>query len=150
MEDCGTLRESTIGYIPAVSGITGVEDIPNLDCKAKKDTRGFNHHASARMLCPRDLRDEFDKDRETFCRNVQNGKVIIDHKNWPSFLYPETGYNSNVIDGGLLRGPFLLSVSLPVIRICIANPYLVLPTCVHWSAQGLGFRVGFREGLVLL
>ncbi|KAI0282242.1 hypothetical protein BC826DRAFT_922014, partial [Russula brevipes] len=30
-----------------------------------------------------------------------------------SFLYPENGYNPNVIDENLLRGPFILSVLLP-------------------------------------
>ena len=83
------------------------------------------------MLCPRHLWDKFDKDREKFCCEVQNGKIHVLHNSWPSFLYPESGYNHRVVDGGLLRGPFLLSVNLYAIRICVANVCLVLPTRLH-------------------
>jgi len=122
-------------YIRPLKDIPGVEEVPSIHASDSKETRGFNHHASARLLCPRHLRDKFDADRKAFCRDVQNGKRIIDHDDWPSFLYPETGYNSEAIDEGLLRGPFLVSVSHSVICICIANLYLVLPTPVHWSAH---------------
>jgi hypothetical protein len=134
-DDCASLREDAIGYIRQVKGIPGVEDVPELDRKAKKDTRGFNHHATARLLCPREIRDEFDKDREKFCRDVQNGTRSITHKDWPSFLYPENGYNPEVIDEGLLRGPFLVSVSFSVICLHIANLSVVLPTHLHWRAH---------------
>jgi hypothetical protein len=93
-----------------------------VDRLARKDTRGFSHHATARLLCPRHLRDEFDEDRDKFCRDVQNGNRIIIHDDWPSFLYPEEGYDPDAIDWGLLRGPFLVSVSL----CCRRTPYAPL------------------------
>jgi hypothetical protein len=92
-------------YIPRVDGV------PQLDPGAKKDQRGFCHPSTARLLCPRSLRDKFDSDRETFCRDVQNGTNLISQDDWPSFLYPEEGYNHDAIDENILRGPFLLSVS---------------------------------------
>jgi len=110
-----------------------VEDIPEVDRKAKKDTRGFCHPATARLLCPRFLRDELDNDREKFSRDVQNGNRIIIHDDWPSFLYPEDGFDPDAIDGGLLRGPFLVSVGLYVIHICTANIHIVLSTHLHRS-----------------
>ena len=128
------MRDTAIHYIPHVKDIPGVVDVPDLDPK-KKDTRGFNHHASARMLCPQHLRDKFDEDQEKFCRGVKDGKIDILHNSWPSFLYPESGYNHEVVDGGLLRGPFLLSVNIYTIRICVANVYLVLPTRLHQKAH---------------
>jgi hypothetical protein len=115
-DDCGTLREAAIGYIPPVEGI------PTLDRKANKELRGFCHHATARMLCPRSMRDEFDKDWEKFSRDVQNGKLLITEDGLPSFLYPETAYNSDALDENLLRGPFLLSVSQPIFCMCITDP----------------------------
>lgn len=114
-DDCGTLREAAIGYIPPVEGI------PDLDRKANKELRGFCHHATARMLCPRSMRDEFDKDWEKFSRDVQNGKRLIDAEGLPSFLYPETGYNPYAIDETLLRGPFLVSVSHTIIYMCTTD-----------------------------
>jgi hypothetical protein len=106
-DDCGSLRVDGLDYIPCVPGITPIER----DQKQKKDQRGFCHHSTARLLCPRRLRDKFDRDRDQFCINVLNGKTVISHKMWPSFLYPEDGYNAHMIDENLLRGPFLLSVS---------------------------------------
>ena len=114
-DDCGTLREAAIGYIRPV------KDIPDLDRKANKELRGFCHHATARLLCPRHLRDDFDEDWEKFCRDVQNGKRIITHDDLPSFLYPETDYNPDAIDETLLRSPFLVSVSHSINCICITN-----------------------------
>ena len=46
-----------------------------------------------------------------FCRDVQNGAILISHDDWPSFLYPQEDYDPDAIDTNLLRGPFLLSVS---------------------------------------
>lgn len=105
-DDCGSLRENGIKYIPDIAGIAPLQP------RTKKDQRGFTHHSTARLLCPRSLRDDFDKDRDGFCRDVENGTIIISHDDWPSFLYPEDDYNPDSIDENLLRGPFLLSVSV--------------------------------------
>ena len=86
-----------------------------LNRKANKETRGFSHHATARLLCPRRLRDKFDKDQEQFCRDVQNGDCTVTHNEWPSLLYPEDDYNPHVIDEKLLQSPFLVSVSRSII-----------------------------------
>ncbi|KAH9911510.1 uncharacterized protein B0H18DRAFT_1102640 [Fomitopsis serialis] len=74
-----------------------------------KPQRGWHCHAAARMLCPRNQRDEFDEDREKFCQSVRaiNGRHI-DHEDWPSLLYCETEYNPEALDWGLLKSPFLL------------------------------------------
>jgi hypothetical protein len=45
-----------------------------------------------------------------FCHAVQNGQISIMADDFQSFLYPEDQYDPEVIDEGLLRGPFLLSV----------------------------------------
>jgi hypothetical protein len=95
-----------MNYIPHVTWI------PSLEHGAKKEKRGFNHPSTARLLCPQHLLEEFDKDMDAFCQNVQNGSVLISHDDWLSFLYPEDAYYPNAIDKNLLRGPFLLSVSL--------------------------------------
>jgi len=109
LDDCGSLRQNAISYIRPV------KDIPVLDRKADKETRGFCHHTTARLLCPRHLQDKFDKDRETFCHDVHNGDCAITHNEWPSFLYPEDDYNPNEMDKKLLQSPFLVSVSRSII-----------------------------------
>ena len=111
-----------ISYIPPVIGIPGVEDIPVLIPSNNKTVRGFNHHATARLLCPRHLRDEFDEDRDLFCREVNEGKRIITHNDWPSFLYEEDKYNPDALDEGLLRRPLLVSVSrCSIVYLCMAD-----------------------------
>ena len=105
MDDCGSLCADAGVYIRPIEGI------PELDCHAKEESRGFFHHATARLLCPQYLLDTFDEDWESFCCDVQNGRRIITHNDWPSLLYPEDDYNPNAIDEKLLQSPFLLSVS---------------------------------------
>jgi len=132
----GSLRNTSMNYMWPIKNIPGVDDIPMISIKAGKETRGFNHHASARLLCPRDKRDEFDNDREAFCQDVQNGNRAITHKTWPSFLYPEDAYNPDALDKGLLRGPFLVSVSLSIICIRIANLlFSAIDTCLPDHVQ---------------
>jgi len=48
-----------MSYIPKVPGIEAV-DMNNRN----KGDRGFMHHATARLLCPRNFRDNFDRDHE--------------------------------------------------------------------------------------
>jgi len=106
MKDLKTLRKHAYRYIPSI------EDY--------RDTSPFNNFAIARLLCPRHMRDTFDLDKELedFCHCVQNGLYTFSHHLWPSFLYPETGYNPDAEEKGLLRGPFLISVSLFYIFTC--------------------------------
>jgi Family of unknown function (DUF6698) len=44
-----------MNYIPLDSCM------PRLDPRAKKDQRGFHHPVTACLLCPRHLRDDFEK-----------------------------------------------------------------------------------------
>jgi len=125
-----------MNYISPVKNILGLENISMVEIKTGKENRGFNHYATARLLCPRDRRDDFDMDMEAFCRDVQNGNRAITHNTWPSFLYPEDAYNPEILDEGLLRGPFLVSVSLSITCIRIANLYLVLSTPVYRTTYG--------------
>ena len=84
--------------------------IPSIE--AYQDTSPSLHFAIARLLCPRHMRDIFDSDEEDFCRLVQRGLYDFNHHSWPSFFYPEeTAYSSDAREDGLLRGPFLVSVS---------------------------------------
>ena len=101
----------------------------------KKDQRGFAHTTTARLLCPREWRDRFDRNPEAFCTEVHNGAVEIRHDEWPTFLYPEDGYDPDVIDHTLLQGPFLLAVSLGFSSDQPLMVTTVLPTHIHGSAH---------------
>ena len=96
-------------------------------------TQGFTNDKSIfyslaviRLLCPRHLRNEFDEDPEQFGRDLQNWKNIIVREDMPAFLYPDSGYDPDFPDEGLLHGPLLISVSVPIIFMCIANLFIVL------------------------
>jgi len=112
------------------------DDIAKLQKHAHQDIpsiKGFTHDKSVfyslaviRLICPRHLRDEFDKDPEQFGHDIQNWKDIILPEDMPTFLYPESGYDPEFPGEGLLRGPFLVSVRVPVICMCIANLFIVL------------------------
>jgi len=127
----GSLRNTSMNYMWPVKNIPGVKDIPMISIKAGKETHSFNHHVSTCLLCPQDKQDKFDKDREAFCQDMQNGNRAITHKTWLSFLYPEDAYNPDTLDKGLLCGPFLVSVSLSIICIRIANLlFSAINTCL--------------------
>jgi len=128
-DDCSSLRNNALDYIPRI------KDVPSIERKAKKEQRGFYHLMTARLLCPRQLRDEFDTDMEGFCRRVQNGTLAITHNDLPSFLYPEDEYNADALDEHLLRGPFLLSVCLSQLFMYTPTLSLVLSTSLHWTAH---------------
>jgi len=109
-DDCGSLRDDGLKYIPRVEGI------PVIEPDVKKEKRGFYHHSTARLLCPRHLRDYFDGNKEGFCRQILEASLHITHDDWPTFLFPKEGYNHNHIDEDILRSEFLLSVcALPVL-----------------------------------
>ena len=126
-DNCGSLRDNGLKYIPRIAGISELEH------DAKKNQAGvlspFDSQAplahrrawTARLLCSRHLRDEFDMDREGFCRNVQNDTRVIWHDDWPSYLYPEDGYNPDTIDNNLLRGPFCYLRYVTVFLVTIAT-----------------------------
>jgi len=117
-DDCGSLRVDGLKYILTVP------NIPMVDINAKKEYRGFNHVSTGRLLCPRALRDEFDKDPNAFCHSVTNGTRLITHDDWPSYLYPEKEYDPDAIDENLLRGHFLVAVRVKKSFLSFAKLYL--------------------------
>ncbi|KZT66649.1 hypothetical protein DAEQUDRAFT_730060 [Daedalea quercina L-15889] len=102
-DDISRLRDHIIKYIYEAEGI----QMP--DSGLEKSRRGWNCEATARMLCPRDLRDEFDADPTSFCRDVRNGQRFVDHDDWPTLVYSATEYDTSKIEYGLLKSPFLVN-----------------------------------------
>ena len=82
------------------------------DIGGTKDDLSHHDITAARLLCPRRLRDQFGMDMEYFYDDIRNGDRPYSCSDWPSFLYPKTVYNPDAIKKGLMRGPFLFSVSL--------------------------------------
>ena len=83
------------------------------------------------------MRDIFDsvQDSERFCRDVQSGFLTITHHVWPSFLYPETGYDIDAQGKGLLQSPLLVSVSRSFIYTHTANLSIVLSAYIRHTTQ---------------
>jgi hypothetical protein len=129
MADCGSVRDNGLKYIPYTDGY------PNVDFAAKKEKRGFYHPMTARLLCPRHLQEQFERNPEHFCHDVHYDNIFISHDDFPSFLYPEGGYNPEAIDENLLRGPFLLSVCLCYENDNLLTMATVLSTHIHWTTH---------------
>lgn len=98
------IRKHADQYIPSVYGCT--------DDGGTEDNPGHRDITAARLLCPRRLRDRFDTDTEYLYDSIRNDARPFSCSDWPSFLYPETAYNPNAVEEGLMRSQFLLSVSL--------------------------------------
>ena len=112
-KDMATLHKHAHQHITSIQGFTNDKSI-------------FYSPAVIRLLCPQHLRDKFDEDPEQFGHDLQNWKGIIIREDFPTFLYPESGYDPDFPDEGLLCGPFLLLVCIPIICMCIANLFIVL------------------------
>ncbi|THG93760.1 hypothetical protein EW026_g7565 [Hermanssonia centrifuga] len=102
-DDLGTLKPKVLGYLPAKA-----PSAPPLESLTlSKGERGWAHHQTARLLCPRSLVDEFDTDPDS----VESAEIAITADDYPSFLYSnEAQYNPNNIENNLLRGSYLLAV----------------------------------------
>ncbi|KAH9942661.1 hypothetical protein B0H21DRAFT_710232 [Amylocystis lapponica] len=98
-DNVSSMKTNILDFLPDLD--TEI-NITNLSSKTPKEQRGFHHHATGRLLCPRILRDEFDKDMEKFCRKVHNCEIDIEADDYPSFLYPDR------LDEHLLRSEFLV------------------------------------------
>ncbi|TFY51238.1 hypothetical protein EVJ58_g10673 [Rhodofomes roseus] len=109
-DDISRLKYEALVHLPLVEGI----DPPGP--KLSKTSRGWHCPATARMLCPRTMRDEFDADPAQFCAEVRNGQHTIDHDDWPTLVYSETEFDENNLDHGLLRSAFLLKCWLIVFK----------------------------------
>ncbi|PSR76358.1 hypothetical protein PHLCEN_2v8498 [Hermanssonia centrifuga] len=101
-DDLGTLKPKVLGYLPAKA-----PSAPPLESLTlSKGERGWAHHQTARLLCPRSLVDEFDTDPDS----VESAEIAITADDYPSFLYSnEAQYNPNNIENNLLRGSYLLA-----------------------------------------
>ena len=66
---------------------------------------------------------------------MQDGILSIAGDDWSSFLHPEGVYNPEAIGRGLLRGPFLVSVSVSVICMCITNLFILPSAHIRWATQ---------------
>ena len=94
--DCGSLHNNGLKYIPCIAGI------PKLEPHVKKERWGFLHHLTACLLCPCHLWDYFNNNRERFCHQILEASLVITHNNWPLFLFPNNLYNLSHIDKYLL------------------------------------------------
>lgn len=113
--DFAKLRKHAHWYIPSIEGY------PDIGIGTREDNSGYNHVATGRLLCPRRLRDQFDRHNEGFCRSVVVEHRVFKEEDWPTFLYQESGYNPDAEEKGLLRGPFLVYVGHPIICVRTAN-----------------------------
>jgi len=77
-------------------------------CKA--GTRGHHHSQLSRLICPASFLADFDCEPEDFRKKLLQGKVLICARDWPSFFWPQNGYNPEHLFNGLLRNPVLILV----------------------------------------
>ncbi|OBZ75284.1 hypothetical protein A0H81_04986 [Grifola frondosa] len=105
-DDVAMLRYDAMGYIEEVV-LPNNTPIRYLAGRTKH-LRGFKDLATARLLTPRLLRDQFDRNPQLFCREVREGTIKIKSADFPSFMYPENGFNVDRAVIGLCKGPFLL------------------------------------------
>ncbi|PPR02757.1 hypothetical protein CVT24_002090 [Panaeolus cyanescens] len=100
--DINILKKAIISYLPRNPLVDVI--IPPLH-ETHKSERGFNHHATGAALCPIDYQEEYQNDPDDFNNRVNSGEVVITHRKWPSFLYPDdTKFNPNNYLKGLFRG----------------------------------------------
>ncbi|THG93296.1 hypothetical protein EW026_g7907 [Hermanssonia centrifuga] len=105
LDDLGQLKKEVLGFIPKREGIASLA-LNNQN----KSSHGWAHVTTARLLCPCNRLDEFDSNPKKFCRDVENGVIMIMADDLPCFLYPKDKYNPNNVEEGLLRGEYLRSV----------------------------------------
>ncbi|KAG1755335.1 hypothetical protein EDD22DRAFT_957388 [Suillus occidentalis] len=100
-DDTGSLKHNGLQYLlkdPAKDRF----DPPILKTHGKA-VRGWNHTATARLLCPaRDIL-EFDEDPHAYMDRVKSGQKKITSKQWPSMFYNMSLYNPRNKKLGFLR-----------------------------------------------
>ncbi|KAG1878187.1 hypothetical protein F4604DRAFT_1923747 [Suillus subluteus] len=101
-DDTGSLKHNGLQYLlkdPAKDRF----DPPILKTHGKA-VRGWNHTATARLLCPaRDI-VEFDEDPHAYMDQVKSGQKKIMSKQWPSMFYDMSLYNPRNKKLGFLHG----------------------------------------------
>ncbi|KAI0337343.1 hypothetical protein BDW22DRAFT_959387 [Trametopsis cervina] len=103
-DDVRTMKGGTISLISNWRG-----QGPVTHFNSDKTLRGFNHPTIGRLLCPCDLLPDFDQNADRFCTQVTEGHRVIEAGDFPAFLYDETEYDSQRLDKGLLRSPYLVA-----------------------------------------
>ncbi|KZT01020.1 uncharacterized protein LAESUDRAFT_764058 [Laetiporus sulphureus 93-53] len=102
-DDLSNVKKNILRFVPTI------RNVPYIDSEHPKEARGFHHFATARLLCPRRIREHFDEDPEKFCKDVLEGQIPIASTDLPSMVYPENGYNPCAVDENALKSDLLAS-----------------------------------------
>ncbi|KAF8230245.1 hypothetical protein L208DRAFT_1049589, partial [Tricholoma matsutake] len=101
-EDTGSIRYAVLAYIPFYHERDALD--PPITKQSTKSVRGFNHPATAHLLCPIKMVDE------VFMTKVNDGQISIKAAVWPSFMYDLDEFDERCAEKGLCRGYFLVQV----------------------------------------
>jgi hypothetical protein len=124
-DDCGSLKTKALAYMPKNIEVDVIR--PPISPHHGKAVRGFNHAATARLLCPMRYIERFDTEpcvfssslvdlsliasiSRDFIDQLRDGSVNVRACDLPAFLYDETQYNPLNKSLGLFRGYFLVRV----------------------------------------
>ncbi|KAI0369421.1 hypothetical protein BV20DRAFT_363799 [Pilatotrama ljubarskyi] len=75
-----------------------------------KYQRGWNNKYTARLLCPQEKLEDFDRDTDAFTAAVQAGDIDVTAAQYPSFLYDQKAAEDapeDAIEPGFLKSPLL-------------------------------------------
>ncbi|OBZ73011.1 hypothetical protein A0H81_06633 [Grifola frondosa] len=128
-DDLGALRYDSMQYIEDVTLRDG--QIIRYMADNQKTYRGFKDPATARLLCPRQMLDQYDDDPELFRRKVREGNIRIRANDFPTFLYADGQFDLNNMDAGLCMGEYLVR--------CFRHVYTGKRTAMSaptWMAKG--------------
>jgi hypothetical protein len=119
-EDTGGIRYSALAFIPRDPETIALN--PPITKQSTWSSRGFNHPATARLLCPiKRLVDFEDNPRYEHCNLMSKAHKSFSHRDfmtkvnggqtrtikasaWPSFMYDMDQLEEGCVDKGLCRG----------------------------------------------
>jgi len=108
-EDVSSLKDAALIYTARHEVSKKLEPPIKLgSCKA--GTRGHHHPQLSRLICPAIYLADFDRKPENFRKKLLRGKILIRARDWPSFFWPQNGYDPEHLFDGLLRNPILILV----------------------------------------
>ncbi|OBZ73780.1 hypothetical protein A0H81_06542 [Grifola frondosa] len=128
-DDLGALRYDSMQYIEDVTLRDG--KVIRYMADNQKTYRSFKDPATARLLCPHQMLDQYDDDPELFHRKVQEGNIRIRANDFPTFLYADGQFDLNNMDAGLCMGEYLVR--------CFHHVYMGKCTAMStptWMAKG--------------
>ncbi|PIL34016.1 hypothetical protein GSI_03724 [Ganoderma sinense ZZ0214-1] len=87
----GVAKKTRSDDLPRIKeAIIKLAHISDLDHELdNKAAQGWNHKATARLLCPLSDLDKFEQDPAKYCQWVKNGKIPILSEDWPVLCYEE-------------------------------------------------------------